>query len=101
MGRTSNFPADAAVSIRDAADDAGRGLDNCRAGRLMLLLATVCAALYLSSRCRNVQAAIIGSIVLCMLPTIIYMVSSSNVADILRCIFPSGGIGLTNSFFYD
>lgn len=47
------------------------------------------------------QAAIIGSIVLCMLPTIIYMVSSSNVADILRCIFPSGGIGLTNSFFYE
>ena len=36
MGRTSNFPADAAVSIRDASDDAGRGLDNCRAGRLML-----------------------------------------------------------------
>lgn len=30
-----------------------------------------------------------------------YMVSSSNVADILRCIFPSGGIGLTNSFFYE
>lgn len=68
---------------------------------LCSLLATVCAALYLSSRCRNVQAAIIGSIVLCMLPTIIYMVSSSNVADILRCIFPSGGIGLTNSFFYE
>lgn len=68
---------------------------------LCSLLATICAALYLSSRCRNVQAAIIGSIVLCLLPTIIYMISSSNVANILRSVFPSGGLGLTNSFFYE
>ena len=67
----------------------------------LTLAASISCVLFVSAKSRNVHTAMIISIFLCLLPTIIYMVSSANVADILRSILPSGGIGLSNSFLFE
>lgn len=71
------------------------------AGGFLSLLATVSFTLYLSARCKNVQDALKIGILASLLPTILYMLSSANLADAVRCMLPSGGIGLMNSFLYE
>lgn len=65
------------------------------------LLSTAGFTLFLSARCGNVQDTMKIALPCCLLPTIIYMLSSANVANIVRALLPSGGLGLMNSFLYE
>ena len=71
------------------------------AGMFLSLLATVCCTLFLSARCKNIQDSLKIAVLLGLLPTIISMISSANLAKLIRCILPSGGIGFTNSFLFE
>ncbi len=71
------------------------------AGGFLSVLAMVSCTLYLSARCRNVQDTLKIALLLSLLPTIIYTISSANLANIIRCLLPSGGIGLMNTFVYE
>ncbi len=70
-------------------------------GGFLTLAASVSCVLYVSAKSRNVHTAMIISVFLCLLPTVIYMISNANVAEILRSILPSGGAGLSNSFLFE
>lgn len=70
-------------------------------GGFLSLFATVSFTLFLSAKCRNVQDSLKIGLLMGLLPTIIYMISSKNPANLIRCILPSGGIGLMNSFLYE
>ena len=67
----------------------------------LTIIAAVLCTLMISSICRSVQAAVITGMVLCLLPIIIGQMSSGNLAGWIRCILPTGGLGLGSSFFYE
>lgn len=64
------------------------------------LLATSCFTLFLSGRAKSVASASIISFAFLILPMIVYMVLSGNLGNWIRCLLPSGGVGLMNSFTY-
>ena len=57
------------------------------AGGVLFTLATVSFVLFLSSKCKNVQTALISAFGIAILPMIL---------NIMRCILPTGGFGLIN-----
>lgn len=67
----------------------------------LTIIAAVLCTLVISSICRSVQTAVIAGMVLCLLPIIIGQMSSGNLAGWIRCILPTGGLGLGSSFFYE
>ena len=71
------------------------------AGLFLSMAATVSITLFLSAKCRNVQDSLKIALLLGLLPMIVAVISSANLIKIIRCILPSGGIGLTNSFLYE
>lgn len=68
---------------------------------LFALVASVCLVLLLSSRLNAVYAATVIALLLCFVPMILTAVFSGNIGMWIRCLFPTGGIGLSNSFFYE
>lgn len=66
------------------------------AGGVLFTLATVSFALFLSSKCKNVQTALISAFGIAILPMILNMAGNNNVLNIMRCILPTGGFGLIN-----
>lgn len=66
----------------------------------MTLLATASCTLFLSTRCRTTASAIICALLMCLLPMILFYLLDGNVANWVRCMLPSGGIGLGNSYQY-
>lgn len=64
------------------------------------LMAAVLFTLFLSSKCKNAFSSSIIALVFCFLPIFIYIAIKGNLGNWLRCILPSGGVGLGNSFFY-
>ena len=66
------------------------------AGGVLFTLATVSFVLFLSSKCKNVQTALISAFGIAILPMILNMAGNNNVLNILRCILPTGGFGLIN-----
>ena len=71
------------------------------AGLFLSMAATVSITLFLSAKCRNVQDSLKIALLLGLLPMILAVISSANLIKIIRCILPSGGIGVTNSFLYE
>lgn len=71
------------------------------AGMFLSILATICCTLFLSARCKSVQDSLKIAVLIGLLPTIIAMMSSANLAKLIRCILPSGGLGFTNSFLFE
>lgn len=67
---------------------------------LLSLLATASFTLFLSSVCRTNVKALGLSLVFLIGPSVLYMLTSGQVAAWLRCILPSGAVGLSNSFTY-
>lgn len=67
---------------------------------LLSLLATASFTLFLSSVCRTNVKSLGLSLVFLIGPSVFYMLTNSQVAAWLRCILPSGAVGLTNSFTY-
>lgn len=67
---------------------------------LLSLLATVSFTLFLSSVSRSNVKALGLSLGFLVGPSICYMLSNSQLIAWLRCILPSGAIGLMNSFTY-
>lgn len=68
---------------------------------LFALLASVCFVLLLSSKLSTVYTTTVIALLLCFVPTILTAVFSGNIGMWIRCMFPTGGIGLSNSFFYE
>lgn len=66
------------------------------AGGVLFTLATVSFVLFLSSKCKNVQTALISAFEIAILPMILNMAGNNNVLNIMRCILPTGGFGLIN-----
>ena len=66
------------------------------AGGVLFTLATVSFVLFLSSKCKNVQTALISAFGIAILPMILNMAGNNNVLNIMRCILPTGGFGLIN-----
>lgn len=66
------------------------------AGGVLFTLATVSLVLFLSSKCKNVQTALISAFGISILPMILYMAGNNNILNIMRCILPTGGFGLIN-----
>lgn len=65
-------------------------------GGVLFTLATVSFVLFLSSKCKNVQTALISAFGIAILPMILNMAGNNNVLNIMRCILPTGGFGLIN-----
>lgn len=67
----------------------------------LTVFATACFSMFLSSKCRNSTTTLIIAIAFCLFPDILYMATkeSGNFAGLLRCILPSGGLGINNNFF--
>ena len=68
---------------------------------LATILATASCTLYLSTKCRTTASSLTCGLLVCLLPVIVYYALSGNVADWIRCLLPSGGIGLSNSYQYE
>lgn len=66
------------------------------AGGVLFTLATVSFVLFLFSKCKNVQTALISAFGIAILPMILNMAGNNNVLNIMRCILPTGGFGLIN-----
>lgn len=67
----------------------------------LTITAAVLCTLMISSRSRSVTVTAISGMVLCLLPVIIGQVGSGNLACWVRCILPTGGLGLGNCFLYE
>lgn len=69
---------------------------------LLTVIATVCFTAFLSARCRNVITSLSIGLVMCFAPFFIYMsVPDSFKPGLwLRCMLPSGGLGMMSSFLY-
>lgn len=70
------------------------------AAGLLAVGATVSLTLFLSSKCRNVVMVLALGFVICIAPVIVYMMIHGNTGLWLRCILPSGAVGLQSSFLY-
>lgn len=68
---------------------------------LFALLASVCFVLLLSSKLSTVYTTTVIALLLCFVPMVLTAVFSGNIGMWIRCMFPTGGIGLSNSFFYE
>ena len=66
----------------------------------LTMLATIFFTLFLSSRCRSAAASYLAGIGFCILPVFIANFMGNNIGEWIRCILPSGGTGLNNSFLY-
>ncbi len=64
------------------------------------LLATAAFTLFLSGRMKTVASASIAAFTFLILPMVVYMALSGNIGKWIRCLLPSGGVGLMNSFTY-
>lgn len=69
---------------------------------LLTVIATVCFTAFLSSGCRNVITSLSIGLVMCFAPIFIYMSipDSFKPGLWLRCVLPSGGLGMMSSFLY-
>lgn len=66
----------------------------------LTMLATIFFTLFLSSRCRTIFASSLAGIGFCILPIFVANFMGNDIGDWIRCILPSGGAGLNNSFLY-
>lgn len=66
----------------------------------LTLLATASFTLFLSSKCRSNTAAMGFTIVFLLAPSILYMFFGGEITKWIRCLLPSGGVGMSNSFVY-
>lgn len=67
---------------------------------LLCLMATVSFTLFLSSKFKNVVAALSVALLFCILPIIIYMAFPSNIGNLIYPLLPASGAGLQTSFLY-
>lgn len=71
------------------------------AAGLLSLLATVCCILYLSSNMNSVYATTSLALLLCFSPMFVSAVLPEIMGMWVQCILPTGGVGLSNSLFYE
>lgn len=66
----------------------------------LTMLATIFFTLFLSSKCRTIFASSLIGLGICLLPVFICNFMENNIGDWIRCLLPSGGTGMNNSFLY-
>lgn len=67
---------------------------------LLCVLSTVSFTLFLSSRMKNTVSSLGLALLFCMMPLLVYIGVPGMIGEWIRCILPSGGIGLQNSLLY-
>lgn len=67
---------------------------------LISVLATVTLTLFLSSKTNNVVASLGITLMICILPIILYMALPTSIAPWFYAIIPSSGVGILTSIFY-
>ena len=72
----------------------------CAAGYLLTLLTTVSMTLLLSSRCRSVVSTLALSLLLCILPVIVFMSIPDWISNWILPLLPAGGVALQGSLLY-
>lgn len=68
---------------------------------LLILTTSLCFTLFVSARSKNNVQAMSISLLACFAPMIIYWVLPEEMARVVKCFLPSGGIGLNNSIYFD
>lgn len=66
---------------------------------LLTLLAAACFILFVSAKCQHPTTALIIAVAFCILPAILHSVWHGNVANLLTCVLPTGGAGISHNFF--
>lgn len=69
-------------------------------GCLLSLMATVSFTLFLSSKFKNVVAALSVALLFCILPIIVYMAFPASIGNMIYPLLPASGTGLQTSFLY-
>lgn len=69
-------------------------------GGLLCLLATVSFTLFLSSKFKNMVAALSVALLFCILPIVVYMAFPTNIGNMIYPLLPASGAGLQTSFLY-
>lgn len=68
---------------------------------LLALIATTSCVLYLSSRLSSAYITTAIALLICFSPMFFTMIISGNFGMWIRCILPTGGVGLSNSILYE
>lgn len=68
---------------------------------VIMLLSGVCLTLFLSSRFSNNMLAMVTALLVCFLPVVLGWLIPDHIVNLVKCVFPAGGIGLQNGFLYD
>ena len=66
---------------------------------LLTLLAAACFVLFVSAKCQHPTTALIIAVAFCILPAILHSVWHGNISNFVTCVLPTGGAGISNSFF--
>lgn len=66
----------------------------------LCLLSTVSFTLFLSSKMKGTVSSMGVALLFCVLPLIVYIGVPGRLGEWLRCLLPSGGIGMQNSVLY-
>ena len=67
---------------------------------LISVLATVALTLLLSARFKNVVVSLAMSLMVCILPIVIYIALPTQIATWINAFTPSSGVGLMTSILY-
>ncbi|MBE6022860.1 MAG: ABC transporter permease [Cellulosilyticum sp.] len=67
---------------------------------LLSVIATMSFILFLSSKSRNVITSLSIGLLMCIAPILVYMIIPGEIGLWLRCMLPSGALGMTSSFLY-
>lgn len=68
---------------------------------IIMIISSTLLTLFVSSQTHNTMVSMAVSFVIVLLPLMISWFIPDNVANVLKCIFPSGGIGLNNGILFD
>ncbi len=68
---------------------------------IIMIISSTLLTLFVSSKTHNTMVSMAVSFMIVLLPLMISWFIPDNVANILKCIFPSGGIGLNNGILFD
>lgn len=67
---------------------------------LVSLLAAISFVLFVSSKCRNTATAMSISILICILPIIIYLMVPGDISSWIRSVIPTSGIAVQSGYIF-
>ena len=68
---------------------------------LIMLISSICLTLFISSKASGNMVSLAIALLISILPLMLTWFIPSNIACIVKALFPTGGIGLNNGLLYD